>query len=327
MTNPTSAGRSRPRRLTALIAATLCTGTLLAGCGDPLPRASAAPAGVHRNDQIQGIAASGGVLVAVGAYGAVLVSTDQGVTWSRSALPGAPALIRVVTTPQGFAALDFHGAVWRTDHSAAQWEAARVPAPDVLLDLACAPDGRLWVVGARGGRLFSADGGRTWEDRSLDEDVQFLNVAFPAGGTGVISGEFGRVLLTRDGGATWTPGGSLGAEFYPLAMAFADERRGTVVGLMGAVLDTEDGGRTWTRSRAPVPAPLTGIAPLPDGGLVVAGAAGTVLRRDSAGWRPVEGGPVADLRAIVTLGRVTIVGGSGTLARLADRQTLRGDTP
>jgi photosystem II stability/assembly factor-like uncharacterized protein len=272
---------------------------------------------VLRSDRFQAVVRSGDRLVAVGAYGAILVSSDNGAHWSRTELPGAPPLLRVAACGDGrLVALDFSGQVWLAGADAATWEAFRVPAADAVLDATCTADNRIWVVGARGAIFASGDGGRSWADRSLAEDLQFLNVQFPTASFGVISGEFGRVLVSRDSGATWGEGGSTGAEFYPQGMHFADERRGLVVGLGGAVQETQDGGLTWTRSKAPTEAPLYGVAALPGDGVVAVGAAGSAFRRTAGTWQAIEGVPLTDLRGIAATPTSVVLAGAGALVAL-----------
>ena len=279
--------------------------------------AAAKSAPIHRFDHFQAVADSGHGLVAVGAFGVVDVSTDGGANWSRRELAGAPGLIKVAACGDGsLAALDFDGAVWRSGADAAAWTASKVPATDAVLDLACSADNHLWVVGARGAIFASRDGGKSWTDQSLPEDVQLLNVQFPTPAIGVITGEFGRVLLTTDGGAKWGEGGSLGPDFYPQGMDFADTRHGLVVGLGGAVLETTDGGVTWKRDKAPTEAPLYGVVATLPGGPVVVGAAGSVFRRVGTSWRPVGGIPLTDFRGIARTGSGVVLAGAGVLLPL-----------
>ena len=287
--------------------------------------ASGQSSAVRRFDHFQSVTDSGRGLVAVGAFGVVEVSADGGSTWARREVAGAPGLIKVATCGDGsLAALDFDGAVWRAGADAATWTAAKLPATDAVLDLACTGDNHLWVVGARGAILASRDGGKSWTDQSLAEDIQLLNVQFPTPAVGVISGEFGRVLLTSDGGAKWREGGSLGPDFYPQGMDFADAQHGLVVGLGGAVLETLDGGVTWKRDKAPTEAPLYGVAATLPGGPVVVGAAGSVFRRVGSAWRPVGGIPLTDFRGIARTGSGAILAGAGVLLPLTTEALSSG---
>src|SRR5262249_15391250 len=79
---------------------------------------------------------------------------------------------------------------------------------------------------------------------TITDDIILYDVSFPDPKHGFIVGEFGTLLVTDDGGATWvrrttpTEKTLFGADFNTPA-------RGWVVGIDGLVLRTEDGGHTW----------------------------------------------------------------------------------
>lgn len=274
---------------------------------------------LHRFDHLQSVVYGHGRLVAVGAFGTVVASEDDGKTWTRRNLPDAPGLIKVALCGDGsFAALDFDGVLWTSPSTGSDWQSVKIPVKDAALDMTCTQDNHVWVVGARGALFSSADKGKTWTDKSLDEDIQLLNVQFPAMGQGVITGEFGRVMVTSDNGATWSTAGSLGQDFYPQGQDFKDALHGTVVGLTGAVLDTADGGKTWVRTKAPTEAPLYGVRALSDGRTVVVGAAGVgFLRTADGAWAPLGKLPMADQRGIAGTPDTLILAGTGGVTALA----------
>ena len=268
---------------------------------------------IHRFDHFQSVAKSDGRLVAVGAFGTIVVSDDSAKNWRRLELPGAPDLVRTVACGDGaFLALDVVGRLWRGGHDATQWDAVSIPVKDTVLDLACSQDNRVWVVGARGAIFSSSDMGQSWSDKSLSEDIQLLNVQFPSADTGIITGEFGRVLVSKDGGAHWQESGSLGPDFYPQGMSFRDAQHGAVVGLSGAFIETMDGGRTWTRLKAPTEAPLYGVLMLPAGQTVVVGAAGTAFIHADGAWLPLKH-QQADMRGLTDTADGVVVAGAGSV--------------
>lgn len=282
--------------------------------------AAEAAKAVHRTDHLQSVISNGKVLVAVGSFGAVIVSADGGASWKRTELAAGAPLVRVASCGDGsLVTLDFSGKIWRAGADAASWIASVLPPADAVLDATCTIDNRIWVTGARGLLLVSDDGGKSWTAKSLDEDIQLLNVQFPTASFGVVAGEFGRVLVTHDGGASWNPAGSLGEDFYPQAMHFENDTRGLVVGLSGAVQETRDGGTTWTRTKAPIEAPLYGVLALANGEAVVVGAAGSAARLSGGAWSPVTGLPMTDLRGIAATANGVMLAGTGLLTALPDR--------
>mgnify|MGYP003402729661 CR=1 FL=1 len=91
---------------------------------DPVVALAEQAGPVRRSDQFQAVAGNGTTLVVVGAFGAVLSSSDNGRTWAREELPGKPPLIAVSACPDGsYAALDFYRKVWLGDRAAKQWQA------------------------------------------------------------------------------------------------------------------------------------------------------------------------------------------------------------
>jgi photosystem II stability/assembly factor-like uncharacterized protein len=93
--------------------------------------------------------------------------------------------------------------------------------------------------------LTTGDGGRTWEVRSLTEDVILNDVSMVDRSRGWIAGELGTVLTTQDGGRTWTPQ-TTGIDKTIFGLYFADAQRGWLVGIDALILRTDDGGQTWT---------------------------------------------------------------------------------
>lgn len=90
--------------------------------------------------------------------------------------------------------------------------------------------------------------GIAFEDPVL-YDVQFLNQQ-----TGFVVGEFGKILKTTDGGATWhdKQASLVGQDYFDIMelptffdIDFRNETEGYVVGLEGKVAHTTDGGETW----------------------------------------------------------------------------------
>ena len=116
-----------------------------------------------------------------------------------------------------------------------------------------------WVSGYEGQVLRTTDGGTTWQDVSPTglgtEKLQFRDIeAFGAGRAVVMAagpGGLSRLLLTEDGGATWTQRyrNSTAGAFFD-CMAFSDAQHGLVmsdpVNGRFRILSTGDGGRSWT---------------------------------------------------------------------------------
>jgi photosystem II stability/assembly factor-like uncharacterized protein len=104
---------------------------------------------------------------------------------------------------------------------------------------------------------------------------------------GWAAGHGGEIMMTEDGGDTWTPLHSAGKDAVLLSLWFADDKHGIAVGAFGLAIETRDGGRTWKefaigegddRDRH-----LNAIVALPSGTLIVAAEAGTAFRSTDGG--------------------------------------------
>jgi photosystem II stability/assembly factor-like uncharacterized protein len=116
-----------------------------------------------------------------------------------------------------------------------------------------------WVSGTNGTVLRTTDGGRTWGDVSPQglgtEALQFRDIeAFDSWHAVILSigeGADSRILVTDDGGASWTETfrNPEPAAFYD-CMAFSSPRRGLAmsdpVDGRFRLVETSDGGRSWS---------------------------------------------------------------------------------
>ena len=188
----------------------------------------------------------------------------------------------------------------------------------------CAPDGGWWVAGSYSTLLSSPDEGVSWEENSLDEDAMLTTLQFLDEQQAVLTGEFGLVFTSSDGGQSWERAGDLPDEFYPHASYFASLDEGWVGGLNGFIYHTTDGGQSWARQDTPSAAPIFSFSASRDG-LFAIGDHSSVLRLLGNQWQalPMPSEPVY-LRAAAITGehRLTVAGGKGLLLSLDTRPSL-----
>jgi len=153
-------------------------------------------------------------------FGVILATTDGGQTWVRQ---GAPGII-----------------------------------PDVdITDIKAIDAKHAWAVGLKengyGVILRTTDGGTQWVRRGTAGDIPNADL-YGIGAVDTIRawvvGQNGTILLTRDGGITWTPQEShTTANLY--AVAALDKKNAWVIGDTDGgyaiILHTRNGGRTWVR--------------------------------------------------------------------------------
>ena len=204
--------------------------------------------------------------LAVGNFGSIYHTGDGGRTWTR----------RESSTKLPLFGVDFadaehgwivgkSGLVLATTDGGRTWRPQRCPisAEKPLFNVAAVDAQTAWVVGDWGAIAVTHDGGTTWEDRSLGtitvkveesagrvantitDDVILYAVSFPDPRHGFIAGEFGTLLASEDGGATWEKR-DVGTDKTLFSVRFVTVDTGWAVGIDGLILHTRDGGRHWS---------------------------------------------------------------------------------
>jgi len=202
---------------------------------------------------------------AVGNFGAISHTTDAGKTWQAGDSGTQEPLFGVdFADGQHAWAVGKSALVIRTDDGGKTWKPQRTPlsVEKHLFKVKAIDPQTAWAVGDWGAIISTKDGGATWQDRSLGvtpvkteevggraattitDDIILYDVAFPDPQHGFICGEFGTLLVTSDGGATWMRQ-TAPTEKTLFGVYFTTPDRGWVVGIDGLVLRTEDAGRTW----------------------------------------------------------------------------------
>jgi len=300
--------------------AILCAGLAPIACSRPANVTATAEersSSVRRSDTFQAAVGGADSLVAGSNAGALLVSRDAGRSWIRNELPQPSSIIDMTVCPDGaLVALDFYRKVWVGDATGKQWSARPITSAMTPLAVTCDRRGQLWAVGTNTTIASSADRGNSWKIVTLGKDAVLRTVQFVDEEHGFISGEFGTLVSTRDGGASWQPLPKIPNDFYPYAAYFADSRSGWLSGLAGTMLHTSDGGQSWAsqdnRSGASIYA-LVGrgsdLYGLGEGGSVV-------VLRDGV-WVPNEGAATStaflNAGALVSADSILVVGSGGAL--------------
>lgn len=203
---------------------------------------------------------------AVGNFGSVYHTTDAGKAWrlidSGTRLPLFS--VDFADAKRGWA-VGKSGVILATTDGGEHWKPQQSPIPPDkhLFEVKATDANTVWAVGDWGAITSTTDGGTTWVDRSLGklgvkseddgsgrvttvlvDDVILYGLSFPDPKHGFICGEFGTVLVTSDGGATWvqrrTP-----TDKTLFGVHFTTPDEGWVVGIDGLVMRTADAGRTW----------------------------------------------------------------------------------
>lgn len=254
---------------------------------------------------LTGLARAGARIVAVGQRGHVLLSDDAGKTWAQAEVPVASDLLAV-----------------------------HFPTPD-----------RGWIVGHDGVILHSVDGGRRWA-RQLDgralggllveayrggdpkwlaeaerfaaqgAEHPFLDLWFDDAGQGFVTGAFGLLLRTADGGRSWQPLMHLADNPKGLHL-YAVRRIGGelfIAGEQGLMLRLDRDSGRFVALALPYQGTLFGLAG-DDRALIAHGLRGHVVRSTDGGrsWALVPTGVGVGLTASMLdeRGRFVLVSQAG----------------
>lgn len=209
---------------------------------EPAPLAARAP--------LLDLARAGESLVAVGEHGNVVISHDDGQTWTQSIVP-TRALLTAVCFPDAQ-----HG----------------------------------WAVGHEGVIMATADAGITWQrqDTGTDTETVFLDVHFLDSSNGFAVGAYGKFLITGNGGRTWAPAKPMEEEVHYNRLSRAGDGTLYLAGESGTLLISRDHGKKWRKADVPYDGSLFGALPLGRDDLVVYGLRGHIFRSDDKGahWEP-----------------------------------------
>jgi photosystem II stability/assembly factor-like uncharacterized protein len=222
-----------------------------------------------------------------------------------------------------FVAVGTYGVIIETNDNGATWVQSEVPASVALTGVYFPTPESGWAVGHDGLILHSADGGRTWQKQldgyQLNEQIiavakrivaQYraqldeLEAQEAPDETALEDAEFmlEEAEFMLEGAMDDTEAGPV----RPLLdVWFRNERDGYVVGSYGMLLHTTDGGKNWDlvsdRMDNAEAFHLNQIISAPDGALYIAGEAGFIYRSLDGGlsWETLEPGYEGSFYGIV----------------------------
>jgi len=283
--------------------------------------------GTTRNLNAIASAVYPGRIFAVGDSGTILLTSDQGETWSPVPTNTTLSLnaIGFANPDTGFAVGD-SGVILKVTQSSAVGPAARSGVN--FHGVAVVPDytnRTLWPVGDSGTILRSIDRGVTWlVQHPTTQNLR--GIAFATFSAIYAVGDSGTVLKSTDAGGGWSPSilppAYRGLSFYAVSVV-----AGTVwiAGENGAILMSSDGGTTWLPRSSHVSVHLRSAFFSPqyangfqNGEAWMVGDSGTVVRTgDGSTWSEQVSGTTKDLRGVLFIDslRGIAVGAYGTILR------------
>ncbi|NVK22510.1 MAG: hypothetical protein HWD86_08320 [Kangiellaceae bacterium] len=117
----------------------------------------------------------------------------------------------------------------------------------LLLDIIKLSNGKLVTVGERGHILLSDDNGQTWKQSPVPSKSSLTAIDFFDDTHGVAVGFDQTILLTTDGGLSWTQTHQLDSLEQPALfdVNYVSKDQLVAIGSYGLYMTSEDGGATW----------------------------------------------------------------------------------
>jgi photosystem II stability/assembly factor-like uncharacterized protein len=270
---------------------------------------------VYRGSTIsfEGVAGQGSTVVAVGADGAMVRSTDGGATWKDVASGTLHNLSAVWGSDSLFVAVGSAGTILVSRDGGTAWAPPDSSLAGRPLVRVAASNGALVAVGPYGNVGRSKDGGATWTVVTGAWTSNHLEGVWAEGSTVIAVGSAGTILQSLDGGETWADAGME----IPTGSLQLSPRPGDLPPRAGPP-DEALRGLLGIEARRP----RTFLAAAGAGGIaLIAGERGTILRSTDGGttWSLVESDTRQRLAAVWTSGHVAAaVGSRGTIVWSAD---------
>ena len=259
------------------------------------------------------ISSDGGTVVAVGENGLVLLSTDNGRSWSLGSSSTEKDFNKVAPSKNGktIVAVGEGGLLRASADGGKTWNNPGNVTPKDLNAVALSKTGEIAVAaGDDESVLVSTDGGGSWTPRPVPNDAKcdFEAVAFGRDGrTAVVVGDDGAILTSQNFNSvgSWNVLGcdnnrDRRDDFETVAFS-EDGRVAIAAGRRGAIRFSTDSGRSWKPGVSNVDDRLLDIALDNDGrSAFVVGHDGTILISTDSGrtWTFRDSGTASRLHAV-----------------------------
>ncbi len=204
----------------------------------------------------------------VGDLGRIFHTTDAGKTWdTQSAGTKTPFASIACPDKSHVWIVGQNGTISFSGDQGKTWTAQTSTTKRQLLDVSFFDTQRGIAVGDSGTILRTEDGGAHWNEipmpagaklpEEMDgvvdpKDLVLYSVALATNNRVWICGEFGVILTSSDGGATFQQQTSP-VQSTLFGMHFSDENRGFAAGIESVLLATTDGGVTWKQIKVDTP--------------------------------------------------------------------------
>lgn len=263
--------------LAVMMLATGSTTLALAQADAPLTLAPARADAHALHNMMLGTARAGSRIVAVGAYGYIILSDDGGARYRQ---------------------------------------AEQVPVDSTLTSVSFVDDKQGWAAGHGGVILHTVDGGKTWQLQRSDTKVDqpLFSIWFANASEGWAAGLWSLLLHTRDGGKSWqqvklpTAPGQQRGDLNLLHLFPGQNGALYVAAEQGVLYRSTDGGQQWSALSTGSKASLWSGVVTASGAIVVGGLGGKLLRSDDGGqhWQAIDSPTSGSITALRSQGNEVV---------------------
>lgn len=341
----------------SIAAAALGLGLTLPACHSQVENVPLADQKIYFSDKFFDVKALGPERALIIGYGGkILETTDAGATFNKVESGTDLALYKVFARGDKLWISGQEGLILHSSDGGKTWQKQDSGTKVYLFSLFFVSDTHGFAVGDRSVITETTDGGKTWAARKIEQpeesgdtanadlalamqDPIFYDVRFTDEQHGWLSGEFGHLMQTSDGGKTWTPhqktlmtpdSGIVDPMDLPTFFGafLLNPQEALAAGLDGKIARTRDGGANWRfepmKLAFPIVDPLYQPYVTPDGNGWAVGAAGEVvhLAPGQTEWSRADlGMPIYTWLRSIDFGDAQhgwMVGGYGTVLRTDD---------
>jgi photosystem II stability/assembly factor-like uncharacterized protein len=295
----------------------------------------------------------------VGEHGTVLKTTNAGRTWKGQHSHTANTLFAIsfFDKKTGLVVGD-SGTIIKTSNAGKAWSPKISLTASGLYGVSFADKDHAWAVGDESTIIASIDGGKSWKaqyppaggssDRGAIAGGTAAATGAAAAGTGgaatataaaprriypnlydvwfvspkvgFAAGEQNDVIVTRNGGKTWSIMTEGTADTW-YALRFATPKIGWLVGTGGQVMQTKDAGRSWKQQTSSTSSPLLCVASVDKAAVWAGGEGGALMASANGGgrWSALSGsGYDLDALASASSSKLVAAGTGGVLLQTTD---------
>lgn len=190
-------------------------------------------------------------IIAVGAYGTILKSTDKGQSWEYTPTGISDDLYTLYALDEKTAfSAGYNGTILRTTNVGETWDKIKTPVNGTVHSIQFLPQSSLGIAVTRKGEiLFSSNQGLSWELRT-SIDSALLNCHILDDSTIIATSALGKIFRSSDFGATWE---NVYSAESPIEIQDIAHNKGLTIavgsqaiqGQQSRILRSTDLGSTW----------------------------------------------------------------------------------